>query len=50
MTYGELDPGGESLGTNMAGDLPPHLAVLLDGQDPATRERAWVGLDRFTQA
>lgn len=25
----------------MGKDLPPELAVLLDGPDPATRERAW---------
>lgn len=27
----------------MPADLPPDLAILLDGRDPATRERAWAG-------
>ncbi len=32
----------------MGKEVPPDLAVLLDGPDPATRERAWAGfLNRY---
>ena len=32
----------------MGNDFPPELAVLLDGADPSTRERAWSAfLDRY---
>lgn len=34
----------------MGKDFPPDLAVLLDGPDPATRERAWSGfLTRYSR-
>lgn len=34
----------------MGKDLPPDLAVLLDGPDPAARERAWAGfLNRYNR-